>query len=106
MAKAMLAGAIMAVAWAILVFFLRFWRKTGDRLFVFFAAAFLLLGIERIIIVVLSSDHRSFGYLIRLFAFLLILFAILDKNRRGGKAAAGTSQSKAPDRDSKRPTLG
>lgn len=87
--RAMLAGAIMLAAWAIFVFFLRFCRKTGDRLFAFFAAAFLLLGIERIIIVGLSSDHQSFGYLIRLFAFLLILFAILDKNRRGGKGGSG-----------------
>jgi hypothetical protein len=99
MAKAMMAGAIMVAAWAILVFFLRFWRKTGDRLFLFFAAAFLLLGIERIIILVLASDHQAFGYLIRLFAFLLILFAILDKNRKGGKAATGSSQREAPDRD-------
>ena len=88
MVKAMLAGAIMVAAWAILVFFLRFWRKTGDRLFAFFAAAFLLLGIEKTIIVVVSSDHHSFGYFVRLFAFLLILFAILDKNRRGGKPVA------------------
>jgi hypothetical protein len=99
MAKAMLAGAIMVAAWAILVFFLRFWRKTRDRLFALFAAAFLLLGIERNIIVVLSSDHRSLGYLIRLFAFLLILFAIFDKNRRGGKDTAGSPQSQTQNRD-------
>ena len=48
MLKSMLAGAIMVSAWAISVFFFRFWRKTGDRLFGLFSASFLLLGLERI----------------------------------------------------------
>ena len=84
--KAMLAGAIMVSAWAIFVFFVRFWRKTRDRLFALFASAFLLLGIERVSIVMLSGDMQSFSYLLRLCAFLLILFGILAKNRKGGKA--------------------
>lgn len=85
MLKAMLAGAILVSAWAISVFFLRFLRKTHDRLFAFFAAAFLLLGVERIAILALASEVQAFVYLIRLFAFVLILLAIVDKNRRGEK---------------------
>lgn len=81
--KAMLAGAIMVSAWAIFVFFVRFWRKTRDRLFAFFASGFLLLGIERVSIVMLSAELEFFPYLLRLCAFLLILFGILDKNRKG-----------------------
>ena len=65
-------------------FFIRFWRKTRDRLFVFFAAAFLPLGVERLAILITSAELHSYCYLIRLAAFLLIIFAILDKNRRGG----------------------
>ena len=85
MLKAMLAGAIMACAWAIALFFWRFWRKTGDRLFLLFAPAFLLLGIERIVIMMVTGEARPFVYCIRLVAFLLILFAIWDKNRSGDR---------------------
>ncbi|HYG34460.1 MAG TPA: DUF5985 family protein, partial [Clostridia bacterium] len=46
--RAFLSGAIMLNAWAISLFFLRFWRNTGDRLFAFFASAFVLLGVERV----------------------------------------------------------
>jgi hypothetical protein len=84
--KAMLVGATMVSAWAIFVFFVRFWRKTRDRLFAFFASGFLLLGIERVSIVILSGDLQFFAYFLRLCAFLLILFGILDKNRKGGNS--------------------
>ena len=79
--KAMLAGAIMLNAWAIAVFFLRFWRKTCDRLFAWFSVAFILLGIERIDMVCFPGEPYFPVYLIRLAAFLLIICAILDKNR-------------------------
>ena len=84
MIKAVLGGAIMVSAAAIALFFLRFWKKTGDRLFAMFAPAFLLLGLERIIIISMTVEARPFVYLIRLLAFLLILFAIWDKNRKRG----------------------
>lgn len=83
MVKAMLTGAIMISAWAIFVFFFRFWRKTHDRLFAFFATAFLLLGIERVILMASSDQTQFLDYLVRLCAFLLILFGIVDKNRKG-----------------------
>jgi hypothetical protein len=82
--KSMLDGGILVGAWAICVFFFRFWRKTHDPLFAYFAAAFLLLGIERIAIVGLSSETQAFAYIIRLFSFGLIILAIVLKNRRGG----------------------
>ena len=80
--NAMLAGGIMVSAWAISVFFMRFWRKTGDRLFVLFAIAFFLLGVERVVIVPLPAKHQFAAYLIRLCAFLLIILAVWQKNRR------------------------
>lgn len=65
------------------LFFLRFWRDTRDRLFITFAVAFYLLAVERIVILLMKSQYEFSGYLymIRFFAFLLILWAILDKNR-------------------------
>jgi hypothetical protein len=75
-----------AIAMACLVaglFFLRFWRQTRDRLFIIFAGAFWLLGLTRVA-VALTINHdeqRIFIYMIRLAAYLLILTAIIDKNR-------------------------
>lgn len=81
MLNAMMVGGILVCAWAISLFFFRYWRKTGDRLFGFFAAAFLLLGIERLCIVAVPVEAQCYVYLIRFCAFLLILWGILDKNR-------------------------
>jgi hypothetical protein len=81
--NAMLAGAIMISAWAIFVFFVRFWRKTRDRLFLFFASAFLLLGIERVILLATSGQVQFIHYVVRLCAFLLIVIGVFNKNRAG-----------------------
>ena len=65
------------------LFFLRFWRETHDRLFLIFAGAFWVLGLQRLALVFsrdMVEDHTGV-YLVRLFAFLLILGAIVDKNR-------------------------
>jgi hypothetical protein len=65
------------------VFFLRFWRETRDRLFLIFSGAFWILGIQRLVLAFtrdMVEDHTAL-YLVRLFAFLLILAAIVDKNR-------------------------
>lgn len=85
MIKSFLSGAIVLAAWAISLFFFRFQRVTGDRLFGFFAAAFVLFGLERIGIEFMSGRFESHVYLIRLLAFLLLLFGILDKNRKEKK---------------------
>jgi hypothetical protein len=88
--SAFLSGAIMLACAAIGLFFLRSWRRTGDRLFGFFALAFALLALERWVLVLLSPAHelRYSVFLIRLAAFVVILVAIVDKNRAGGKPAA------------------
>jgi hypothetical protein len=111
-------GAITMASVAIALFFLRFWRETGDRLFAIFALAFLLLGITR---AGLAASQAAAGvgagkapaavaqpqddadapaaaddltatpagfeattswYWVRLAAFISILIAIVDKNRR------------------------
>jgi low temperature requirement protein LtrA len=65
------------------LFFLRFWRATRDRLFVYFAAAFWAMAVERVLFVVLAvhEDTQHLVFLVRLAAFLLIIAAIVDKNR-------------------------
>ena len=65
------------------VFFLRFWRRTDDMLFLAFALAFALLGVGQAIQALgnIPQEEREYIYLFRLAAFSLILWAILRKNR-------------------------
>jgi hypothetical protein len=65
------------------LFFLRFWKKTGDSLFLSFALAFVLLGIGQGLLALANVplEERSWLYLFRLAAFALILIAIIRKNR-------------------------
>ena len=65
------------------LFFLRFWRRTDDGLFLAFAIAFALLGLGQAVqaLANIPEEERSYIYLIRLAAFLLILAAIARKNR-------------------------
>ena len=62
------------------LFFLRFWRQTRDRLFLWFAAAFWLLAAQRGALAALGLE-ATWLYWVRLLAFLLILAAVIDKNR-------------------------
>lgn len=80
-----LSGAIAAACFAVVLFFVRFQKATGDRLFGFFAGAFALLGVEHLAVNFFSQQLESSVYLIRLGAFLLILAGILDKNRKQKK---------------------
>lgn len=84
----MLLGAIATASIVIALFFLRFWRSTGDRFFLFFALSFFIDGVNRLLLAQTAqvSDDTPMYYLIRLLAYGLILYAIYDKNRpRNGK---------------------
>ena len=79
-----LSGAV-ALGFAVCaLFFLRFWRRTREELFLAFAFAFLLLGLGQTILSLgnIATEDRGSLYLLRLAAFLLILLAIYRKNRR------------------------
>ena len=73
-------GSAFAVAG---LFFLRFWRDTRDRLFLFFACAFWLMALNRGFHVPWQDEAagRAAIYLVRFAAFALIAIAIVDKNR-------------------------
>ena len=81
-------GAIVMGCVVAALFFLRFWRKTGDRLFALFAAAFGLLAVNWVALAFMSGDEtlRTLLYGVRLVAFVMILAAIVDKNRAGARA--------------------
>jgi hypothetical protein len=79
-ANLLLAGYLVMGFAVAALFFLRFWHESRDRLFLLFSAAFLLLGIDRV--VASASSIGDAVYLLRALAFLLIVVAVLDKNRR------------------------
>jgi len=66
------------------LFFLRFWKRTRDGLFVAFALAFWLLGLTQALLAFtdIPVEERSWLFLLRLAAFSLILISIWRKNRR------------------------
>ncbi len=74
------------------VYFLRIWRVSHDPFFLKFGVACWLITLERVVLVKLQDEQyslqaivvesHSWVYLIRLLAFALILFAIIDRNRK------------------------
>jgi hypothetical protein len=77
-----LAGAVTMAYLVSAAFFFRFWRRTRDRLFLAFASAFVLFGINQALADFLQVvfEPSSFIYTLRVLGFVLILAAILDKN--------------------------
>jgi len=72
------------------LFFLRYWRDTRDRLFLIFAVAFWMLGVQRAMINLsdITAEDQAVFYLLRLAAFLLIIWGVVDKNRVRRKVGA------------------
>jgi hypothetical protein len=66
------------------LFFFKFWRTAKDGLFLMFALAFALFGIERLLFTLFGEGNETqpYAYIIRLAAFCLIIAAIVGKNRR------------------------
>jgi len=78
------AGTLAMAALVIGLSFLKFWRLSRDRFFVWFAAAFVTFGVGWTIRTFDPGvgEHAHLVYLPRLAGFLMILGAIYDKNRR------------------------
>lgn len=78
-----LSGAVALGFFVCGLFFLRSWKRTREELFLAFAMAFALLGVGQTVLALanMPTEERGSLYLIRLAAFLLILFAIYRKNR-------------------------
>jgi uncharacterized membrane protein HdeD (DUF308 family) len=76
-------GAVAMASFVAMLFFLRFWRQTQDSFFLFFAFAFgvdavmrLVLGLARV-----SEETEPLIYLARAAGFAAIIIAIIRKNR-------------------------
>lgn len=83
-------GAIAMGCFVAGLLFLRFWRDGRDRFFLLFALSFFVEAVSRVLLAV--SDRPNEGspwlYGIRLAAYLLILWAIYEKNRRSARDVA------------------
>ena len=84
MLNSFLSGAIAMASLVVVGYFVRFWRHTRDRLFLFFAGAFVIFALERVMrfLLDMESEFAPFVYSTRLIAFSLIILGIIDKNRR------------------------
>lgn len=76
------AGFFTCAALVAALFFLRFWRRSGDGLFLGFSIAFILMAANSVAPVLLRSlnDQEPAVYLFRLAAFAVIIVAIWRKN--------------------------
>ena len=77
-------GCVAMGCLVVAVFFFRFWQQSRDRLFQWFALAFLVLAVSYVMLglIQLATERRVYVFALRLVAFTLILYGIYEKNRR------------------------
>jgi hypothetical protein len=82
--KQFLWGMLTMAHLAAALILLRFWRVSGERLFLFFSGAFGMLALNWLALSLIDPalELQHYVYLIRFFGFLLLLVGIVDKNRR------------------------
>jgi hypothetical protein len=78
----MLAGALLFAYFCAGAFFLRFWKRTGDRLFLHFAVAFWLFVLNQLAIAIpdVADETDGYEYLLRVLGFIVIIIGIVEKN--------------------------
>ncbi len=77
-------GGVAVVCLLIGVKFLKFWRSSRDRFHLWFVAAFWVFAAGWVVraFAATTAEDVHYVYVPRLLAFLLIIAAILDKNRK------------------------
>lgn len=83
MTQSIISGALAMAYFIAAMFFLKYWTAARDRLFALFATAFGLLAVQRLALPYAPADLVWLLYVVRLLAFVLIIIAIVDKNRAG-----------------------
>jgi uncharacterized membrane protein HdeD (DUF308 family) len=77
-----ISGAIAALSLVAALFFLRFWRSSRDKFFLWFAISFGVEGLNRMAMAVTrqANEDTPVHYVVRLVSYLVILYAIVEKN--------------------------
>lgn len=72
------------------VFFVRYWRLTGDRFFLFFSASFIAIAVSRVVVDenLPPVGYEPFGYMIRILSYVFIIAGIMYKNIGAKRSAA------------------
>jgi len=79
-------GAVVLACGVIGLFFLRYWRRMRDRFFLYFVAAFWILGMNwGALALTRANEPTTILYTVRLLAFVVILAGIWDKNRSSSR---------------------
>ena len=84
--RELISGAIVMGYLVAALHFFKFWKRTNDRLFLLFGGAFCLLATQRAALSLLAGqpDTHIYLYVARMLGFLVIIYAIIDKNRAAG----------------------
>lgn len=82
-ASSVLMGAVAMASFVATMFFLRFWQKTRDSLFLLFAVAFGVDAVSRFVLGLVhpTDEAEPLFYMARLTTFILIAVGIVLKNR-------------------------
>jgi hypothetical protein len=77
-----ISGAIAALSLVAALFFLRFWRSSRDKFFLWFAISFGIEGLNRMAMAITrqANEDTPVHYVVRLVSYLVILYAIVEKN--------------------------
>ncbi len=81
-------GGLITMAFVIIgMYFIKFWNRTRDPLFIAFAIAFLLLALNQALLAtyLVPKEEQGWTYLLRVAAFLFIVVAIVRKNAGPGR---------------------
>ena len=78
----MLSGALLLSYLMAGAYFFKFWRSTGDRLFIHFAVAFWLFVLNQLAtsIPAIADETDGYEYVLRVAGFVVIIVGIVDKN--------------------------
>jgi hypothetical protein len=84
-------GAVTAGYLVAAAFFVRFFFRTRDRLFIAFALAFVFFALNQALVGLfkVTTEPESLVYGLRILGFVMILAAILDKNLIRGSHKPG-----------------
>ena len=77
-----LSGALTLAYMIAAIYFLHFWKRANERLFLNFGMAFGMLALNQFGLFVLDARDElgTYAYVLRILAFALILWGIVDKN--------------------------